>query len=103
MKVPDLSAIYFPGLQREQAIEQDSDKFVSALSFNPHRGMEETRILERLARNHGVETAKVIAHTIQKLYNDKIYNPIYPIYAKCIEPDFHYPNKGDACEDYRSA
>ncbi len=65
-----------------EAIAEYPDRFVGAVSLNPHKGIEEVRRLEKLVIEHNIKAAKVSAHTIQKPYNDKIY---YPIYMKCIE------------------
>lgn len=68
-----------------KVIQAHPDKFVGALTVNPHDGMEAVRKMEKLVKeNPVIKAIKVAAFNIQKPYNDKIY---YPIYAKCIELD----------------
>ncbi len=68
------------------ALTDHPDRFFSAVSVDPNRGMEALRDLETAVREHGAKAAQVFPAGClpQVPVNDK---RMYPVYAKCIELD----------------
>jgi len=69
-----------------RALREHPDRFLSAVSIEPNRGMDAVRDLERAVVDGGAIAAQVFPAGCnpQVPINDK---RMYPIYAKCVELD----------------
>ncbi len=74
------------GEHAQRAVARHPGRFLGMYNFDPNRGMEAVRKLERAVREHGLRAAHVwSAGTVPQVPIDD--KKMFPFYSKCVELD----------------